>query len=286
MKVDVRPTSIVAAWLVCLVVLIGGSVLSLALWPSLRPGAPTPFEQQAIAELEQLKTAPESTLRIVVLGNSLMRHATAQSPTLGDVLRTSGHDVVVSDISGSGRWFDAYQRLDDDIFATTPDVVILQVEMFGDPGRRSDASLARQVVWLLQPDKARSDYFQLGCGQGPSLAITADRIPRQLSLPPQGLEWAEGFIADARRNGVAVYLLPVPRSEPLNELVGPTIDEFHDEVIRALSATGGVTAGPNVSVGGAEFYCDFSHLNELGQARFLDQIIPDLSSFLDTLTPS
>ena len=276
-----RPPAIVSAWLICVAVLAGLLVLVVT-----TGSTKTPFEREAIEVLTELEDAPPGAVRIVVLGNSIIRRATADAPSLDTSLQALGYNVEVANISGASRWSDSYERMNDDIFAAEPDIVIMQVEMFGSPLRGSETDLRSLVRRRLGLGHSTRTHFRNRCIAGPELALQAPVIPERLRLPAPGVSWGASFIAEANEQGVQIYLLGVPRSDELAALAQGPLELFHSEVVQQLGAANNVAVAPRVTGGGSEFFCDHVHMNELGQARFLEQILPDFAALIDQVSAS
>ncbi len=267
---------IVAAWLACLtILLLVSSATGLFLPPE------SDFERHALAELDIFDANDSSATRLVILGDSLMRNATRQTPTFSDRLTTAGLDVAIVNLAASDRRFSSYRNILDDVLATRPDVIVIQPDLLRGGGPEHEFSIQRRLRTLFP---GGTDYSAPYCRSRPRyLPSLISDIPRRVAPSNDAFDDALAFFTEAESLGVEIFLLSVPRSTSAEVPTSAHTEAFRQRVQEALGDRSNLTIGPSLTVGDSEFYCDFAHLNPAGQQLFLDQLIPKFGAYLETL---
>jgi hypothetical protein len=198
-------------------------------------------------------------------------------------------DIAFLKLARPGVRFHFYDSLQDGIFDTRPDLIVLQTELFREAGlypvTDARAALRLGIRGQWGGRKAGFDPPDFGdCAerQAPerldaAVANLRAEFPRFGGLPRSG----KRFFERAREEGVFVALLDLPRTATLEAASAGRVGRWRQEVAAALAGSAQLRVLRYDEALADEFFCDFAHLTPRGRDRFVAWFGPELRRLLD-----
>lgn len=249
------------------------------------PPGQTAFEQYNLGRVEDFsKRSANADIRVVLLGNSRLKYATLPDDEFSRLLSdTSGRHVEVLRMVNNWAVFHDFAELLDPIAQLKPDIVVLQLQLFGQERALAARSLILQdyADWLISgqrepwnPGGIDQSALQTAvpCVHDFSAAALRARLARTrqwLSFEPdsesgrKARKWAR---AEAEAS-VKVVILSIPRTPTIEQATGVDFDESSSQVISKLLRKPGIYFARFDQPMSQEAFCDVVHMNEQGRQR-------------------
>lgn len=244
---------------------------------------PLPPHQRQMVDLLHELGETDADLRVVVLGTSLDRNAFGNHEELSTFLSTPERRVAAVNLGVSGAGWETFAPVLDDVWAAAPDVILLQPDVFRLAVRTDDRSLrARIERWIDPPDEPPIDQARCVSQTEGRFQLQFDGNLQRHTTTTPNVDAATAVFAEAADRGIVVLFHVPPRSPRLVEALDGADVAWRAPLFAAVAAFPDVV-GPEQPAGSLdlEFYCDWTHLNDDGRARVLDELRPVLFDVLD-----
>lgn len=230
----------------------------------------TLYEAQAKLALAE-SGSDDGALRVVILGDSLARNAFGDGREAEEALANIGLEAEVVNLAVSAGTFPHFEPLIEEILATSPDVVILQMEALLEDDDTIDRSLTTRIRLWRQDQPARLPGPQcFGLRAGDTFEEFVGRARARFTEPRYHDSEAAGLAMELARTDSRVVLVGLPVSRQLEASEGALRSIFRAETIHRLATQTNVSVDDEYALPDAENFCDFSHLSDIGRQRFLE----------------
>jgi hypothetical protein len=244
------------------------------------------FDKYNLDRLEEFsQRSTNAGLRIVMLGNSRLKYSTPDDAEFSRQLSlAAARKVEVLRIVNNWAVFQDFAKLLDPIAALRPDIIVLQLQLFG----QQRALEARSLIlldfadWLVSgrdqlwnPGNIDQHALQSAVPCANDLSDTAlqnrlDRTAEWLSFNPDGRSGraARHWAIQQAAAGSQVVVLSIPRTPMIEQATGVDFNASTRSIVDDLVASHGVRFAEYRESLPLDAYCDVVHMNEAGQKAF------------------
>lgn len=225
--------------------------------------------------------ASSAAHKVVMLGNSGLKYATASETDLAAISAGNGLEIAYLRIVHNAAEFADFERFLDPILALRPNIILLQAPLYvRDRVNHLDLRMLQNLaLWSLRGEEGLWNplgidqaglQYGVPCTRDFSAADLRDRIERAhehgtYATDGRNAVAAKAFIERAHSGGTDVIALAIPRTRPLTE----ALHDFYGErliVEHVLSDRSRSWVYPGTIPD--DQFCDLTHMDVGGRNRF------------------